>query len=97
MACVAVAVRLCRGVAVVQCEEGWYGVDCSTPSARAVASSALVPPPWLPGLRAEDTQQAGIRDPVEAARDQKRPLIYVYDLPRRYTAGLIEVRNTRQC
>jgi len=91
-----------RPCAAVQCHDGgsattggtaWTAAPRPRPPWRATAAWC---PPLAPApARAEDVRQAGVgaRDTVEATREHRRPLIYVYDLPRRYTAGLIEVHD----
>ncbi|KAH6772808.1 exostosin family protein [Perilla frutescens var. hirtella] len=82
----------CRG-GFCQCENGWYGVDCSVPS---VLSSIGQWPKWLrPGhIDVPDSAQlTGNLSNLNAVVQKKRPLIYVYDLPPDFNSLLLEGRH----
>jgi len=75
-----------------QCDNGWYGVDCSMPS---VISSITEWPSWLRPARidiVDDTHANGKMINLNAVVAKKRPLIYVYDLPPEFNSLLLEVR-----
>ena len=77
---------------LTQCENGWYGVDCSIPS---VHSSIGDWPLWLRPAKVtvpDNEQVAGSILGLEAVVEKKRPLIYVYDLPPDFNSILLEVR-----
>ncbi|KAJ0677803.1 putative exostosin [Helianthus annuus] len=63
----------------MQCDNGWYGVDCTIPS---VVSPAQISIP-------DDGPAVGLKAVVE----KKRPLIYVYDLPPEFNSLLLEGRH----
>eukprot|EP00270_Netrium_digitus_P003079 TRINITY_DN1349_c0_g1_i3.p1 TRINITY_DN1349_c0_g1~~TRINITY_DN1349_c0_g1_i3.p1 ORF type:complete len:608 (+),score=166.57 TRINITY_DN1349_c0_g1_i3:210-1826(+) len=96
-----------------ECDNGWYGIDCSIPSKFTATSSAQ---PWLPttprpgtknvtdaaeeDLQAnedDDEDEKGVAEAVRQVRGsdvrQLRPLIYIYDLPAKYTFNLLEGRK----
>lgn len=81
----------------LQCSEGWYGADCSIPTAATVTSGGPTepPPPWLTGALqgpvANVVPAAHAGGPVSLTRQQRRPLIYVYDLPPQFMNEMIEV------
>ncbi|KAK7278885.1 hypothetical protein RJT34_23924 [Clitoria ternatea] len=82
----------CRGGSC-QCDNGWYGVDCSTPS---VISSIREWPIWLRPARVdvpENTHANGKLINLNAVVPKKRPLIYVYDLPPEFNSLLLEGRH----
>ena len=73
-----------------QCDSGYFGIDCSIPSAYSVAyewPSWLQPPVNLPDLK----NLSNIPINVNAIVEKKRPLIYVYDLPAEFDSHLLEV------
>lgn len=75
-----------------QCDNGWYGVDCSMPS---VISSIKEWPSWLRPARihiADDTHANEKMINLNAVVAKKRPLVYVYDLPPEFNSLLLEVR-----
>lgn len=82
----------CRG-GFCQCDNGWYGVDCSTPS---VISSIREWPSWLRPAWIDipdDTHANGKIVNLNAVVAKKRPLIYVYDLPPEFNSLLLEGRH----
>ncbi|PIA53521.1 hypothetical protein AQUCO_00900245v1 [Aquilegia coerulea] len=82
----------CRG-GFCQCDSGWYGTDCSIPSAL---SSVQEWPQWLrpATLHVPDNAHLTI-DNIDAVVEKKRPLIYVYDLPPEFNSHLLEGRHFR--
>ncbi|XP_071737540.1 uncharacterized protein [Rutidosis leptorrhynchoides] len=82
----------CRG-GFCQCENGWYGVDCSIPS---IHSSIRDWPKWLRPARVsipDDGPVAGNIIELNAVVEKKRPFIYVYDLPPEFNSLLLEGRH----
>ncbi|KAL5137596.1 putative glucuronoxylan glucuronosyltransferase F8H [Glycine soja] len=82
----------CRG-GFCQCDNGWYGVDCSMPS---VISSIKEWPSWLRPARihiADDTHANEKMINLNAVVAKKRPLVYVYDLPPEFNSLLLEGRH----
>ncbi|KAG2403424.1 glucuronoxylan glucuronosyltransferase [Vigna angularis] len=82
----------CRG-GFCQCDNGWYGVDCSMPS---VISSITEWPSWLRPARidiVDDARANGKMINLNAVVAKKRPLIYVYDLPPEFNSLLLEGRH----
>uniref|UniRef100_A0A5B6Z8Z3 EGF-like domain-containing protein n=1 Tax=Davidia involucrata TaxID=16924 RepID=A0A5B6Z8Z3_DAVIN len=82
----------CRG-GFCQCENGWYGTDCSIPS---VLSSIREWPRWLRPAHIsvpDDAQYTGNLVNLNAVVEKKRPLIYVYDLPPEFISHLLEGRH----
>ncbi|TKY62593.1 glucuronoxylan glucuronosyltransferase F8H [Spatholobus suberectus] len=82
----------CRG-GFCQCDNGWYGVDCSTPS---VISSLREWPNWLRPAEVDVTNNQHSGEKVinaNAVVTKKRPLIYVYDLPPEFNSLLLEGRH----
>lgn len=86
---------ICRG-GFCQCKEGWYGIDCSIPSAHTSPTSW---PNWLrPGTiiipEGElSSKHKGHVQNIDAIVQKKRPLIYVYDLPPEFNSHLLEGRH----
>ncbi|KAF7055411.1 hypothetical protein CFC21_062940 [Triticum aestivum] len=81
----------CRG-GFCQCDSGYFGIDCSIPSAYSVAyewPSWLQAPVNLPDLK----NLSNIPINVNAVVEKKRPLIYVYDLPAEFDSHLLEGRH----
>ncbi|KAL3819825.1 hypothetical protein ACJIZ3_005730 [Penstemon smallii] len=75
-----------------QCDNGWYGVDCSIPS---VSSSVGMWPKWL---RPAQVNVADNANKINAVVQKKRPLIYIYDLPPDFNILLLEGRHFKfQC
>lgn len=75
-----------------QCENGWYGVDCSTPS---VISSIREWPSWLRPARVDVPDNLHVSGKIidlNAVVAKKRPLIFIYDLPPEFNSLLFEVR-----
>ncbi|KAM7265504.1 hypothetical protein ACFE04_003187 [Oxalis oulophora] len=82
----------CRG-GFCQCENGWYGTDCSTPS---VVSSIREWPKWLRPAQLNVPDNANMRGSLtnlNAIVRKRRPLIYVYDLPPEFNSLLLEGRH----
>ncbi|KAM7271751.1 hypothetical protein ACFE04_030965 [Oxalis oulophora] len=82
----------CRG-GFCQCENGWYGTDCSVPS---VVSSVREWPQWLRPAQLnvpENTRMTGSLTNLNAIVKKRRPLIYVYDLPPDFNSLLLEGRH----
>lgn len=76
----------------LQCDNGWYGVDCSIPS---VMSSMSEWPQWLRPAHIDIPINANITGNLvnlNAVVKKKRPLVYVYDLPPEFNSLLLEVR-----
>lgn len=76
-----------------QCENGWYGADCSIPS---VASSVSEWPKWLRPAQLDVPDNAHLTNKtvnLNAVVKKKRPLIYVYDLPPEFNSLLLEVKT----
>lgn len=79
-------------IVYVQCDNGWYGADCSTPS---VISSIRDWPSWLRPARVDVPDNIHVSEKfinLNAVVPKKRPLIYVYDLPADFNSLLLEVR-----
>ncbi|CAN6577068.1 unnamed protein product [Malus baccata var. baccata] len=84
----------CRG-GFCECNNGWYGIDCSIPS---VASSVREWPQWLRPAQVDvpdSSHLPGKVDNLNAVVKKKRPLIYVYDLPPDFNSLLLEGRHFR--
>ncbi|KDP26007.1 hypothetical protein JCGZ_21040 [Jatropha curcas] len=83
----------CRG-GFCQCDNGWYGTDCSIPS---VVSSVPDWPRWLRPAQFDVPDNAHLTQKVSlnAVVKKKRPLIYVYDLPPEFNSLLLEGRHFR--
>ncbi|KAB2631351.1 hypothetical protein D8674_008870 [Pyrus ussuriensis x Pyrus communis] len=84
----------CRG-GFCQCNNGWFGTDCSIPS---VASSVKEWPQWLRPAQVDvpdSSHLPGKVDNLNAVVKKKRPLIYVYDLPPDFNSLLLEGRHFR--
>ncbi|KAK0596596.1 hypothetical protein LWI29_017159 [Acer saccharum] len=82
----------CRG-GFCQCDNGWYGTDCSIPS---VTSSVREWPQWLRPGQLDIPSNANITGNLvnlNAAVKKKRPLIYIYDLPAEFNSLLLEGRH----
>lgn len=82
----------CRG-GFCQCNNGWYGIDCSVPS---VVSSIGEWPQWLRPAQLDVPDSLHLPKKVtklDATVKKKRPLIYVYDLPPDYNNLLLEGRH----
>ncbi|KAK9921833.1 hypothetical protein M0R45_030329 [Rubus argutus] len=82
----------CRG-GFCQCNNGWYGIDCSVPS---VASSVHEWPQWLRPAQVDIPDSSHLTGKVvnlNAVVKKKRPLIYVYDLPPDFNSLLLEGRH----
>jgi len=75
---------------LLQCYSGYFGIDCSIPSAYSLAYDW---PPWLqtpvnlPDLKFLNSTTIDVKAVVQ----KKRPLIYVYDLPAEFDSHLLEV------
>ncbi|KAJ9184754.1 hypothetical protein P3X46_004449 [Hevea brasiliensis] len=82
----------CRG-GFCQCDNGWYGADCSIPS---VLSSVNEWPKWLRPAQLDVPDNAHLTRKLvnlNAVVKKKRPLIYVYDLPPEFNSLLLEGRH----
>ncbi|KAI8558984.1 hypothetical protein RHMOL_Rhmol04G0138900 [Rhododendron molle] len=82
----------CRG-GFCQCENGWYGIDCSIPS---VLPSIREWPQWLRPAQINipnTTKHVGSLAGLTAMVEKKRPLVYVYDLPPEFGSLLLEGRH----
>ncbi|GMY14183.1 putative glucuronoxylan glucuronosyltransferase f8h [Fagus crenata] len=82
----------CRG-GFCQCNNGWYGSDCSIPS---VESSVREWPQWLRPAQINVSDNAHLTGKVanlNAMVKKRRPLIYVYDLPPGFNSLLLEGRH----
>ncbi|KAL5744045.1 hypothetical protein ACOSQ2_027161 [Xanthoceras sorbifolium] len=82
----------CRG-GFCQCDNGWYGTDCSIPS---VTSSVREWPQWLRPAQLDIPSNANLTGNVvnlNAVVKKRRPLIYVYDLPAEFNSLLLEGRH----
>ncbi|XP_050244781.1 uncharacterized protein LOC126692990 isoform X1 [Quercus robur] len=88
----------CRGgscQSIPQCDNGWYGIDCSIPS---VKSSVREWPQWLRPAQVNVPDNAHLTGKVtnlNAMVKKRRPLIYVYDLPPGFNSLLLEGRHFR--
>ena len=63
------------------CEAGWHGTDCARPRAGTAAAEAL----------AGGGAKLGSRE--LGPREQKRPLIYVYDMPVDFNTRILQKRS----
>ncbi|KAL7168967.1 hypothetical protein ACSBR2_034069 [Camellia fascicularis] len=82
----------CRG-GFCQCDNGWYGIDCSIPSVLSVIRDW---PQWLRPAQVDvpdSPQHVGNLLNLNAVVEKKRPLIYVYDLPPEFNSLLLEGRH----
>ncbi|KAF7819004.1 putative glucuronoxylan glucuronosyltransferase F8H [Senna tora] len=78
-----------------QCVNGWYGVDCRTPS---IISSIGEWPSWLRPAQIDvpdNLHFAGKITNTNAVVEKERPLIYVYDLPPEFNSLLLEGRHSK--
>lgn len=76
---------------LLQCDNGYYGIDCSIPSALSPIQEW---PTWLRPSKVDVPDKAPIGSDlinVSAVVKKKRPLIYVYDLPPEFNSHLLEV------
>ncbi|XP_073105480.1 probable glucuronoxylan glucuronosyltransferase F8H isoform X7 [Elaeis guineensis] len=76
-----------------QCDNGYYGIDCSIPSALSPMQEW---PAWLRPSKVDVPDKAPIGTNlinVSAVVKKKRPLIYVYDLPPEFNSHLLEGRH----
>ena len=64
------------------CEPGWWGIDCSIASGGADVEASLDTAPSV----------AAAADPLTRVR----PLIYVYEMPQRFTTDLLQRRHDKQ-
>ncbi|XP_020104566.1 uncharacterized protein LOC109721384 isoform X2 [Ananas comosus] len=87
----------CRG-GFCQCNSGYYGIDCSIPSATSPIQEW---PAWLRPSKVDIpdiTNSAGGFMNMKAVVKKRRPLIYVYDLPPEFNSHLLEGRHFKfQC
>ncbi|XP_073223258.1 uncharacterized protein [Cicer arietinum] len=82
----------CRG-GFCQCDNGWYGADCSTPS---MISSIGEWPSWLRPSRVDVPHNIDFSEKLfnlNVVVAKKRPLIYIYDLPPEFNSLLLEGRQ----
>ncbi|MQL79110.1 hypothetical protein Taro_011525 [Colocasia esculenta] len=82
----------CRG-GFCQCEKGWYGIDCSIPSASSPIQEW---PKWLRPSTVDLPESSDLKRGlvnIKAHVRKKRPLIYVYDLPPEFNGHLLEGRH----
>lgn len=82
---------------MLQCNNGWYGIDCSVPS---VVSSIGEWPQWLRPAQLDVPDSLHLPEKVtklDATVKKKRPLIYIYDLPPDYNNLLLEVIENLIC
>lgn len=81
-----------------QCDNGYYGIDCSIPSALSPIQEW---PTWLRSSKVDVPDRAPLGSDlinVTAVVKKKRPLIYVYDLPPQFNSLLLEGRHFKfQC
>ncbi|KAF3328054.1 glucuronosyltransferase [Carex littledalei] len=77
----------CRG-GFCQCDSGYYGIDCSIPTASVLQK-------WPAWLRPSIVELPHNSPNVKTAVRKKRPLIYVYDLPPEFNSHLLEGRHYR--
>lgn len=75
-------------IAVVGFASGYYGIDCSIPTASVLQK-------WPAWLRPSIAEVAHNSPNVEIVVTKKRPLIYVYDLPPEFNSHLLEGRHYR--
>lgn len=81
---------------LLQCDSGYFGIDCSIPSAYSLAydwPSWLQTPVNLPDLKTLNSTTIGVKAVVQ----KRRPLIYVYDLPAEFDSHLLEVSLCHTC
>ncbi|XP_072991037.1 uncharacterized protein [Typha latifolia] len=87
----------CRG-GFCQCDSGFYGIDCSIPSALSLVQDL---PKWLrpSTIDVPDmTRLVGGDVNIKVTLKKRRPLIYVYDLPPEFNSHLLEGRHYKlQC
>lgn len=77
-------------MSIFQCDSGYFGIDCSIPSAYSLAydwPSWLQPPVNLPEVKKLNSASINVKAIVQ----KKKPLIYVYDLPAEFDSHLLEV------
>ena len=77
-------------LSIFQCDSGYFGIDCSIPSAYSLAydwPSWLQPRVNLPDMKILSSTPINVKAIVQ----KKRPLIYVYDLPAEFDGHLLEV------
>ncbi|KAG6493187.1 hypothetical protein ZIOFF_048164 [Zingiber officinale] len=82
----------CRG-GFCECDRGYYGIDCSVPSALSPMQDW---PVWLRPAKVDLPDKVSINGElmtIKAVVKKKRPLIYVYDLPPEFNAHLLEGRH----
>ncbi|XP_042417435.1 uncharacterized protein LOC122006135 isoform X1 [Zingiber officinale] len=82
----------CRG-GFCECDRGYYGIDCSVPSALSPMQEW---PVWLRPAKVDLPDKVSINGElmtIKAVVKKKRPLIYVYDLPPEFNAHLLEGRH----
>ena len=93
------------------CESGWWGSDCSIPMTRAPSATAAATPvstpvsmpvSSAPAMDASPASRTGVSPaaPEAATHEgapsgQVRPLIYVYELPPRFTTERLQRRHDK--
>eukprot|EP00850_Spirogloea_muscicola_P023503 SM000362S13790 [mRNA] locus=s362:53583:57514:- [translate_table: standard] len=87
------AVFLLAAVVWPECEDGWYGVDCSIPTADAQLEATKLPL-WLQNI----SQPAGLsgaapRKELGVMKLRPRPLIYIYELPPTFNMHNLQGRH----
>ena len=76
------------------CKAGWWGVDCSIPTAAGASSSpsfSIHPGSPTNEQKKQQDQERSQYTPVA----RLRPLIYVYEMPRRFTTDLLQRRQDK--
>lgn len=76
-----------------QCNEGWYGVDCSVPS---VQTSVREWPQWLLPARIDVPDRLHVIEKsfnLKPTVNKRRPLIYIYDLSPGFNSQLLQGRH----
>ncbi|KAM0937662.1 putative xylogalacturonan beta-1,3-xylosyltransferase [Dioscorea sansibarensis] len=73
-----------------ECDNGWYGIDCSIPSALSPIQEW---PTWLQPTTVEFPSSNSTS--IKAVVEKKRPLIYVYDLSPEFNSQLLEGRHLK--
>ena len=72
------------------CEDGWWGIDCSIPRQRTAPSAV--------GTASSSNTHEESRTTLPFAHPgakQVRPLIYVYEMPQRFTTDVLQRRHDK--